>query len=199
MLPRGPLPLTAVFAQELAYIGRLMKPVEATCLTAVSAQELAPPHVPRGVPKDWLRVRLDNNRTIYPRIDNTDASEWETSYHGTRALQALNVLKQRQFNFGYRVTAKKSGVWHAPMSTAVKYALPATWPECELRTQTIFELKIAKKTKHARNVFCTQDRHCYQVGAILLGRFEGDSLLKGFHIMDLGEELNAEAVMSCIK
>jgi len=114
-------------------------------------------------------------------------------------LQALNVLKQRQFNFGYRVTAKKSGVWHAPMTTAVKYAVPAPWPECDLPTQTIFELNISKKTKHSKNVFCTQDRLCYQVEAILLGRYEGSGRLKGFHIMDLGEELNAETVMSCIK
>ena len=198
VLPRGPLPLTAVFEQELAYIGRFMLPVEATCLREIKVDELAPPHVPRGVPKDWLRVRLDNNRTIYPRIDNTDASKWETSYHGTRWLQALNVLKQRLFDFGYRCTAKKSGVWHAAMPTAVKYALPCKWTGSDLHTQAVFEISISRKTKHGP-AFCTQDPRCYQVEAILLGRYEGPASLKGFHHMDLGEELNAEAVMSCIR
>ena len=200
VLPRGPLPLTAVFEQELAIIGRFMLPVEATCLREIKVDELAPPHVPRGVPKDWLRVRLDNNRTIYPRIDNTDASKWETSYHGTRWLQALNVLKQRRFDFGYRCTAKKSGVWHAAMLTAVKYALPFKWTGCDIHTQAVFEISISRKTKHGHGpAFCTQDPRCYQVEAILLGRYEGPASLKGFHRMDLGEEFNAEAVMSCIR
>ena len=53
--------------------------------------------------------------------------------------------------------------------------------------------------KNSKNVFCTQDRLWYPVETILLGRYEGSGRLKGFHIMDLGEELNAKTVMSCIR
>ena len=151
----------------------------------------------------WLRIQLDKDLEILPRLDlatmevfpnalNDSTGNPTTWYHGTYGLYALNILTQRHLTHGIIETHGRSGLWHGPPRKAVEYAWPTRWPYCNHGTMSMFELRIAQHTKHARHVHVCKHVGTYEVSAILLQRYRGslheDALKREFNFMRNGTD-----------
>ena len=151
----------------------------------------------------WLRIQLDKDLEIRPRLDlatmvvfanalSDKTGQPTTWYHGTYGLYALNILSQRHLMHGTMLTSGRSGLWHGPPRKAVEYAWPTKWPKCDRSTMSMFELRVAQHTKHARHVHVNQNVGTYEVSAILLQRYRGslheDVLQRDFHVVRNGAE-----------
>ena len=180
-LPRRVLYITEPFLEEIHVLSRGTLTFEELAMRCSEAHFA---DVAWGdIPANWLSIRLDEELGLENRIKRGQRGIYENalkggkpslSYHGSYGSYALNMLTERRLRLGTERTRGRSGIWHGPARTAVKYAWPTIWPNCSQATMTMFELRVSARTTHAKNVFVSQKDGTYEVTAILLARYKGD-------------------------
>ena len=202
--------LRDVFAGEIACMSKVLGgPIEECRFSMKSCPEI--PEVITGGPSRLLRVALDGDFQIEPRLCRGAKGVWEnavkpdgtplTSFHGTYGSFAVRILQDMEFRMGTVTTGGYCGVWHGYMKFACKYALPYIWPECHGLTMSIFELQVTALSTREKGRYCTRFPGCFQVVALLLGRVDqttvGSSLeSRGFCEVGNGMKCDPDRITS---
>ena len=147
----------------------------------------------------WLRIGLQE---VLPTLDKskvtgqinamTAAGAPKKFYHGTYGQFALSIITNRKLNHGTKLTGTSAGLWHGPPRTAVSYAWPTQWPKCSQYTMAMFEVSVIAHKTHSENVYVSKQVGSYEVTALLLHRYRGNSSAEAlahlFHRMRNGED-----------
>ena len=142
-----------------------------------SCSEMNFPDIIDRSPLHWLRVYLDAELEIQPRLLGLGQSLVKDGpfYHGCHGNYMLNIMRTRNLAHGTIKTSGRAGLWHGPMKTAAYYAWPTVWPRCTAPTMAVLELRVTQHTQHKKNIaWVSRLPNSYEVAAILIARYTGD-------------------------